>query len=255
MDEPKFWEIIGACKGSGGDTAYSGRLTRILQKMSPSEIREFYLHYMHTRARANTPEFWAASVLLNSGPTSDDGFEYFRNWLISRGQQVYLEAMQNPDLLANVDIPLARDGPEAQFEKFASVAAEAYMEKTGHSLFDDFSSQGILLDGEDQPFDWQLLSRDDVLAKSLPHLWAKYGESKIASDQIRADIARNLSADELDIPGLGIVKVGGILVSRWHGKGVVKNLCPLDNSAVVAFRDCEIPIVIDPVNCWLVKED
>ena len=33
------------------------------------------------------------------GGCSDDGFEYFRGWLLSRGRKVYEAAMRNPDSL------------------------------------------------------------------------------------------------------------------------------------------------------------
>jgi len=42
--------------------------------------------------------------LINGG-CSDDGFFYFRAWLISRGQKVYDAALQNPDSLAKVADP------------------------------------------------------------------------------------------------------------------------------------------------------
>ena len=36
-----------------------------------------------------------------NGGCSDDGFQYFRNWIISRGKEVYYAAKENPDNLIN----------------------------------------------------------------------------------------------------------------------------------------------------------
>src|SRR5207249_5020548 len=42
--------------------------------------------------------------LINGG-CSDDGFEYFRGWVILRGRKAYEAAMKNPDSLAGVVDP------------------------------------------------------------------------------------------------------------------------------------------------------
>ena len=41
---------------------------------------------------------WCAAYIMNGG-CSDDSFEYFRLWVISRGKDVYQKAKANPDTL------------------------------------------------------------------------------------------------------------------------------------------------------------
>lgn len=54
---------------------------------------------------------WCAGYLMNGG-CADDGFEYFRNWIISRGKDVYDQAKANPDTL----ISQKNNGEDDMFE-------------------------------------------------------------------------------------------------------------------------------------------
>lgn len=47
-----------------------------------------------------------------NGGCADDGFEYFRNWIISRGKDVYDQAKANPDTL----ISQKNNGEDDMFE-------------------------------------------------------------------------------------------------------------------------------------------
>ena len=58
--------------------------------------------------------------MINGG-SSDDGFHYFRAWLISRGQAVYEAAVANPDSLAGLTEP-ERD--DYEFEDLWGVALD-----------------------------------------------------------------------------------------------------------------------------------
>jgi hypothetical protein len=42
---------------------------------------------------------WGAAYLANGG-CSDDGFDYFRGWLIGQGRKVYETVLADPDSLA-----------------------------------------------------------------------------------------------------------------------------------------------------------
>ena len=65
---------------------------------------------------------WDAAHLIVQG-CSDDWFEYFRAWLISMGREVYEQALQNPDSLAE---PSRRPDIESVFfEEMLYVAMTA----------------------------------------------------------------------------------------------------------------------------------
>ena len=65
--------------------------------------------------------------MINGG-CSDDGFAYFRSWLISRGRVVYEAAVRDPDSLAAIVDP-GRD--DYEFEDLWGVAQRIYEERTG----------------------------------------------------------------------------------------------------------------------------
>ena len=70
--------------------------------------------------------------IMNVG-CSDDGFEYFRNWMISRGKEVYYAAKENPDSLISEYV----EGKEYyDLEDFWYVALTAFKNKTDKELND-----------------------------------------------------------------------------------------------------------------------
>ena len=73
-------------------------------------------------------DLWGAAFVINGG-CSDDGFEYFRGWLMLQGRDVWEAALRDPESLA--DVPL--DG-NADCEDVLYVASEAYERVTGRSL-------------------------------------------------------------------------------------------------------------------------
>lgn len=75
---------------------------------------------------------WCAGYIMNGG-CSDDGFEYFRNWVISRGKETYYAAKENPDSLIR---EVTEAGSEYEFESFWYVALEAFKRTTGKDLYD-----------------------------------------------------------------------------------------------------------------------
>lgn len=78
---------------------------------------------------------WCAGYIMNGG-CSDDGFEYFRNWIISRGKDVYYEAKKNPDSLIS---QFNENDEFYDFESFWYVALTAFENKTGKDLYDFIS--------------------------------------------------------------------------------------------------------------------
>jgi hypothetical protein len=89
MADDRFWELIGV---SAGYEADPGRqleaLGQILRELTPSEIEAFERAFQRQQRRAYSWDLWRAAHVLNGG-ASDDGFEYFQRWLISKGRKVF----------------------------------------------------------------------------------------------------------------------------------------------------------------------
>ncbi len=123
MTRDEFWEHIRVTRRRDPDE-HVERLAARLGKLPLQEILSFGRWWHVMEVRSYTAKLWGAAYLVNGG-CSDDGFEYFRWWLILRGREVFEAALKRPDSLAEV---LKGDGDvEAMFHP----AHDAYCAVTG----------------------------------------------------------------------------------------------------------------------------
>ena len=74
------------------------QMRKELLRYSPQDILDFHLILREYENAAYRNDLWAACTALGAH-ASDDGFDYFRTWLISQGKVIYMEAMRDPDTL------------------------------------------------------------------------------------------------------------------------------------------------------------
>ena len=130
LDDDRFWAFIAAARDAAGDDVDDrvGGLEQVLLTQHPDDVAAFQHKYDELLARACRWDLWGAAYLMNGG-CSDDGFRYFRDWLISEGEAVFEAALADPDSLADV----AQDG-EFELESFGYVAAEVYEQMTDNEM-------------------------------------------------------------------------------------------------------------------------
>lgn len=135
MDEPTFWKMIEAARdeADGDCEAQVEALVRRLSEMPEEEIFDFDGLCLEMRHRAYRWDLWGASYLLNGG-SSDDGFEYFRGWLIAQGRAVYEQALRDPDSLADVVTEAQAEEADFECEDMLYTAMLAYEKKTGTEM-------------------------------------------------------------------------------------------------------------------------
>ena len=107
MTKDKFWEVIDNARAIA--PALEGEplresLYKQLLTLSPDELVGFDCAWQEYRRIANSPQLIAAACIINGG-TSDDRFDYFKNWLILQGQYVFRQVLKDPDALAEFKIP------------------------------------------------------------------------------------------------------------------------------------------------------
>jgi hypothetical protein len=85
-----FWEIVKESEGK------PIKLYSILAKRSSDEIVAFSRDFNQKLIDLNRWEIWGAGYVM-AGGMSDDGFHYFRSWIIGRGQDAYETALRSPD--------------------------------------------------------------------------------------------------------------------------------------------------------------
>lgn len=242
MSENRFWELIEQAKGMGGDIEHAKRLSNSLKRMPPQHVVDFYVFYLRFHQAANIGDLWAAGMLVNGGHGTDDGFEYFRNWLIGQGRDIYSRALADPDSLAEAPSSPSVSEPDAEWESYGAAAHEAFKDMTGKDLY-AVVKQVDHQDKSVRAFDTRAYN-DEALAERLPRLWAKYGETKKKFDLVRS--APSGSMDSADVAGLGVVSVGDYLTHRELGACKVKALFrdgPLVR-AVLVFPDVERHMVL-----------
>lgn len=133
LDENEFWEIVNSSvKDKTSEASQISYLVKEIEKLIPKEMVGFRLRTDKLLYDTYSSEMWCAGYILNGG-CSDDGFEYFRNWVISCGKEVYYDAKENPDNLIS-QIEEGKD--EYELEDFWFVALTAFKNKTGKELYD-----------------------------------------------------------------------------------------------------------------------
>lgn len=173
MGEDKFWEIIQLSAADDPQDQLDNLVDQLCE-MTPDEIFGFdYQMDKHLEASYN-PELWAAAYIVCGG-CSDDAFDYFRAWLISKGRDVYENALENPDSLIDVFKEMDEsDFPENEEILYATL--DAYEEATGK---DDFYEVLETFEDNFQIFEIELNWDEDdpkTLEAICPKLFERYYE-------------------------------------------------------------------------------
>ena len=112
MDDKRFWDVIAVgCPHDREPDEWNSSLVAVLKLLDPDDIVRFD-HWLEGKASAAySNELWSVASLINGG-ASDDGFAYFRLWLVGMGKKVYEAALANPDTLADIVDPQNDDEAE-----------------------------------------------------------------------------------------------------------------------------------------------
>lgn len=129
MDRAGFWNIIDECRKRVEDPLDLAPLvTEHLESLPADEIISFEQHLWDLMTESYRWDLWAVAYIVNGG-CSDDGFDYFRGWLISLGRECWERAMANPEVIGEWT-----DG-EVEYEEILYVATQAYEDVTGQKSF------------------------------------------------------------------------------------------------------------------------
>ena len=148
MSEEKFWEIIEQSKSEDPQDQLD-KLIEILSEMTVDDIFGFDYRLDKFLEQSYNSDLWAAAYVVCGG-CSDDGFDYFRAWLVSRGKEIYEKALENPDSLIDVFAEMENDFPENEELLYATL--DAYEELTGkedfYEVLDSFEDDFAILEIE-----------------------------------------------------------------------------------------------------------
>lgn len=170
MDIPQFWLHIEAAKQASNDDLdkMCDELKYRLAKLEDQEIISFQNIFNQLHADSYQSRLWAAAYIINGG-CSDDGFDYFRGWLIAQGQDIYEKALADPESLADV----LAEGEEGEFEEMLYIAGLAWEQKHGGTFYESEGWEQIKhIPFPPIEFDWT--EDDESLQATCPRLFAKF---------------------------------------------------------------------------------
>jgi hypothetical protein len=165
VDTDTFWAVIERARAVTPEHRYS-EAAAALSRLSFEEIVAFEDIFDQMTNVAYSVDLWGAAYIINGG-ASDDGFYYFRTWLVWQGHKVFAAALLNPDSLAHVVDP-SRDCESEEY----NIAALALQVKTGRPFIECFDEVGRIRDREPrvlQGQNWDF-NDDDEVRRRFPRL-------------------------------------------------------------------------------------
>jgi hypothetical protein len=130
MNIEEFWSLIEECRGDGAECEECAEALLLRLKNMPTEkILEFQSHLDERMVETYRWDLWAVAAIIGGG-CSDEGFEYFRGWLITQGREFYETAMMDPELAAKGMDP----GEVYECEDILYVPARAYEHVKGEIM-------------------------------------------------------------------------------------------------------------------------
>jgi hypothetical protein len=176
VDEQGLWELIEAARGQVRDLtdaeAVAAQAATLLSARPLGEIVAADEVLWGLMADSYRRPLWAAAYLVNGG-CSDDGFEYFRGWLIMQGREVYERVVADPDALAGLAVigAKASGGWPVECEDTLYLAPRSYRAATGEEL--PGVRSGPNYPGLDPGWDFDFDDRAEM-ARRLPRLTALF---------------------------------------------------------------------------------
>lgn len=173
MNRDQFWNLVHAARAAATEPeadSVAESAAAILGGRPHEEIAQAAQPLWDLMADSYRPGLWAAAYLINGG-ASDDGFDYFRGWLISQGREVFEQAVTDPDTLARLPavVAAAEDGNELDGESMLSIVWNAYLRKAGEQL----PVGAFTINYPPITFDWDF-DDTDKMRRRLPRLSRLY---------------------------------------------------------------------------------
>ncbi len=164
-----FWSYIETTIASPDQVSALGVE---LEQLNKGDLIAFAADYQRVLDQAYHWDLWGAAYVINGG-CSDDGFDYFCDWLISRGRSAYEAALATPDALVDTLVAGQAKPFEVDFEDFRYVVYQVFLEKFGSEM-PDFS-----MPSRENPTGTPFQEDEDSLAERYPRLtvWAGHASN------------------------------------------------------------------------------
>jgi hypothetical protein len=138
-----FWKIIDAARGTAdpiGRSTSPSALSRQLTTLSDTEVAAFAVRYDVVMVQLDRWTVWDAGYAAAQG-MGDDDFDYFRAWLIGKGQAAVLQAESDPEGLVRYLTAAAWSKDGFENEPLDYVADDILTKRRGQAADDAFDSK------------------------------------------------------------------------------------------------------------------
>lgn len=170
-----LWTTIAAARqqAASDDEALVEAVTARLTAGGANLALAFEEGFNEAMQQAYRWNLWGAGYVIHGG-MSDDGFDYFRAWLIGQGRAAFDQALADPDSLGDL-IPADREAA-LEMESLLYAAAGAWEEVTGHSADGPQWQSSATAGGNPagEPF------KEETLAQTYPRLTARFADAPLA---------------------------------------------------------------------------
>lgn len=170
---PQLWEVIERSRTAemtvkGGKRVFLKHFRRELRDLERATVRKMAKTLVTELAKATTWKMWGAGYIMNGG-CSEDGFLYFRLWLMAQGREVFRAAVAKPESLVNATLRLGQAG-DFEFEELLEAFDDALEQVDEGDLSDQISE--VATPPGNAPFEMT----SAVLKQRYPLLYAKWGD-------------------------------------------------------------------------------
>lgn len=174
MDVDTFWQLIEESHRQTDDYQQQGViLSKMLESLDTDAILDFEDHMADRMRELYRWDLWAVADIMNGG-ASDDGFDYFRQWIVAQGRAFYDTVLQAPERAAEaVPVGTEDDHWRRECESMLPAARWAYENKTRQEI--PPSEKPLTMVGE-EPYGEFL--DDDEQERRYPQLWARFITSR-----------------------------------------------------------------------------
>lgn len=226
------WPLVAQLLAQGANPnksePYRKRLVAALGTLDAAEVSRLHFELHALRVKGRERSLWAAASLWLGGWLDDQAFSDFRAWLIAHGASVWQRVLADPDALVELTprtdqqgcrhaaLPPLNATPGKVYQK--RVADDEALDRRLRAEHQAWCAQ-LPDEGDDTALGWAYWSLPDAeeLALRFPRLWAEFGAHWPAAQA-------HPFADFLhvaQIPGLGTVRIGDTLISRYDGRSFV----------------------------------
>jgi hypothetical protein len=129
-----FWALLETARANAKTCCeVVANATTLLASRPAAEIVAAHQALWRLMDASYLHPLWAAAHLIRGG-CSDDGFDYFRAYLLAQGRHVFESALADPDSLAGLPLLPDEYGGTGTCEDMLSVAWDAHLAVTGSDL-------------------------------------------------------------------------------------------------------------------------